>query len=57
VTSYIDEAKEFATWKRDDTVDNTHKCNNCGKYYDYRIFMVHKCDAVAFPDYGYIRTV
>lgn len=55
-----EEAQEFNRWKRDDTIDNTHLCNSCGKYYDYRIFMVHRCKPVASVDngsFGYVNTV
>ena len=43
----IEQAKAFATWKRDSNTDHTMKCARCGKYYDYRIYMVHSCVASA----------
>jgi hypothetical protein len=49
-------AKDFAVWKRDETVDNTLYCPSCKKYYDYRIFMVHTCSPVE-PAVEYIPTV
>jgi hypothetical protein len=39
----IDTAQEFATWKRDDKVDNTIYCNCCNHWFDYRIYLVHDC--------------
>jgi len=41
----IETAKAFATWKPDPNTDQTIKCDRCGKYYDYRIYMIHKCSA------------
>jgi len=53
----VQAAKEFTRWKSDPNVDQTYKCNYCGKYYDYRIFLIHKCEPVATLDYGFIPTV
>jgi hypothetical protein len=41
----IETAKLFAQWKPDPNVDQTMKCSRCGKFYDYRIFLIHKCNA------------
>jgi len=41
----VEQAKAFANWKPDPNVDNTIKCNRCNKWYDYRVFLIHKCNA------------
>lgn len=51
------QAVEFARWKPDDNVDQTMKCEKCNRYYDYRIFLIHKCMPVVKTDLGYIPTV